>query len=58
MKNESNILSEINSPMPWLSDVEMAKIIEKIPNGFVLVFPMKGKAYFRKKWDHLYMEEI
>lgn len=58
MKNEVNILSETNLPMPWLSDIEMAKIISMIPPGYVLVFPMKGKPYLRKKWAGLYKEEI
>jgi len=44
--------------MPWLSDVELAKVMRQIPPGYVLVFPMKGKPYFRKKWNRLYMEEI
>jgi len=58
MKEEMNILSETNLPMPRLSDIELAKVMRQIPPGYVLVIPMKGKPYFRKKWDHLYMEEI
>lgn len=43
--------------MPWMSDIEMSKIMEQIPEGYVLVFPLKGKPYLRKKWSGYYKEE-